>query len=148
MKKITKLNLYQLAKEMPVIPEIEKRGFVGGTFQSSGVTWYTVSEFEQLIDNGDWNGGYVDGWGYTAPDTNKFDVSGLYLSFGDTIRSGITGTPDRIALKILEQIPLLGDYLSYYKEQIDKAWSLIHGDMADMGANNSGLYYIDSHKKY
>jgi hypothetical protein len=46
MKKLAKMNLDQLTKEMPVIPEIEKRGFVGG----EGVISSSVKLIKELAD--------------------------------------------------------------------------------------------------
>jgi hypothetical protein len=58
MKKITKLNLYQLAKEMPVIPEIEKRGFVGGG-DGTQSNPYTQEQWCNMVNQGNFPGGYV-----------------------------------------------------------------------------------------
>lgn len=68
MKKLTKKSLDELARTMPRIGKIEQRSFIGGGNGSKEMP-YTVEEFDYLSDNGLWNGGYVDGWGYTGAET-------------------------------------------------------------------------------
>ena len=39
---------------------------------SNGNQWYTVEEAEQLMNTGNWVGGYVIGWGYVLPEVTIF----------------------------------------------------------------------------
>lgn len=57
MKTITKKSLDELAKEMPVLSEMDLRGMVGGT----GV--FTEKEFWSMYLTNKWEGGEVEGWG-------------------------------------------------------------------------------------
>ena len=67
MRKLTRRNLDELAKEMPVIGEIEQRIFVGGG-DGSVYNPYTQFEYDCMLYSGSWNGGYVEGWGYVGDD--------------------------------------------------------------------------------
>ena len=58
MKQLSRKNLDELAKVMPVISEMEQRSFIGGgsgTFTDP----YTEEEYERMIASGTWEGGYV-----------------------------------------------------------------------------------------
>lgn len=66
MKKLTRKTLDDLAKEMSVINKSGQRSFIGrgdGTQNNP----YTESEFNNMVSSGIWDGGYVEGWGYTYP---------------------------------------------------------------------------------
>ena len=65
MKKLTRKNLDELAKVMPVLSETEQRMFVGGS--GNGYV-YTYDEFQYMLSSGNWNGGEVAGYGYISPD--------------------------------------------------------------------------------
>lgn len=58
MKKLTRKNLSELAKTLPVIEKDVQSSFVGGgdgTYKNP----YTMGEIEPLINNGTFKGGYV-----------------------------------------------------------------------------------------
>lgn len=57
MKTITKRSLDELAKEMPVLSEMDLRGMVGGTGT------FTEEEFLSMYITNEWEGGQVEGWG-------------------------------------------------------------------------------------
>lgn len=57
MKTITKRSLDELAKEMPVLSEMDLRGMVGGTGT------FTEEEFWSMYITNEWEGGQVEGWG-------------------------------------------------------------------------------------
>lgn len=67
MKKLTRKVLNDFAKEAHIINENEQRSFIGGG-DGTANNPYTKSEFDYMISNGIWQGGYVEGWGYTYPD--------------------------------------------------------------------------------
>lgn len=58
MRKLTRKNLDELAKVMPVISEVEQRMFVGGGIGTLDDP-YTMEEFERMLVSGTWEGGYV-----------------------------------------------------------------------------------------
>lgn len=83
-RKLTVESLAELAERMPVLDENLQRCLIGGgngTLEDP----YTVEEYDQMVASGTWNGGYVDGWGYTFSDvtvtgsqgsSNNNDISG------------------------------------------------------------------------
>ncbi|MDD4399882.1 MAG: hypothetical protein PHS01_10100 [Dysgonamonadaceae bacterium] len=84
MRKLTRKNLDELAKVMPILNENIQRSFIGGGAGTQEDP-YTESEYDQMVASGTWNGGYVDGWGYTFSDltitgsqgsSNNNDTSG------------------------------------------------------------------------
>ena len=59
MKKLTKKNLSELAKTMPVIEESLQMSYVGGG-NGTSANPYTKVEFDSMLSNDNWNGGYVE----------------------------------------------------------------------------------------
>jgi hypothetical protein len=57
MKKITKSDLKGLTEKFFVLTGEQQRSVVGGVTQDQCDSWY-----------GNWPGGYVDGWGWVAPE--------------------------------------------------------------------------------
>ncbi len=83
-RKVTKMTLDEMAKTMPVLTEQEMReciGCSGYSYQWSG-SMYTISEAESMANNGTWQGGFVEGWGY-IPSNNSPD-SGSGSTGGDS----------------------------------------------------------------
>ena len=76
--------LDELAKTMPVIRREEQYSFVGG---GSGIANdpYTVAEFESMCAYGTWNGGYVEGWGYTYPEITCTGGYGSNGNYGNSV---------------------------------------------------------------
>ncbi len=71
MKTVTRKGLDELAKIMPVLSEMEQRSFIGGTeYPPSGshTQPYTWEEYDRMVASGNWNGGYIIGFGYMSPD--------------------------------------------------------------------------------
>lgn len=67
MKKITRKNLDELMVSMPIISEIQQKTYIGGG-DGSPNNPYTVEQYDFLCSIGVWQGGYVEGWGYTSPE--------------------------------------------------------------------------------
>ncbi|HMM18643.1 MAG TPA: hypothetical protein PKC47_14150, partial [Petrimonas sp.] len=67
-------SLNELAIMMPTLNEIQQKTFIGGG-DGSQYSPYTIAEFDAMCASGNWNGGYVEGWGYTFPDVI---ISGSY----------------------------------------------------------------------
>ena len=102
MKKLTRKNLDELAKVMPVLSETEQRMFVGGNSGGipggSDMGTYTWDQYWSMSESGIWTGGIVDGYGYISPEatitadgkiTSSF--SGLSNDFVWAEGVGITG---------------------------------------------------------
>lgn len=65
MKKLTRKNLDELAKTLPVIEKKNQTAFVGGGSGTSADP-YTQGEFDNMCSQGTWRGGFVSGWGYVS----------------------------------------------------------------------------------
>lgn len=74
MKKLTRKSLNELAKTMPVIEESLQMSYVGGG-NGTSANPYTQAEFDNMLSNDNWNGGYVEGMGYVATNTYIYGSS-------------------------------------------------------------------------
>ena len=85
MKKLTKKNLSELAKTMPVIEESLQMSYVGGG-NGTSANPYTQEEYESMVSSGIWNGGYVENWGYTFPEVtvSSYDPNNLPKTWVDS----------------------------------------------------------------
>lgn len=70
-RKITRLTLDELAKEMPVLSESMQATLVGG----SGT--FTEKQYNSMLISGTWQGGYVEDWGYISS-MGDVTISGSY----------------------------------------------------------------------
>ncbi len=61
-KKLKKLKINKMS-EFPVIGDQEQMMMKGG---------YTITEAEQMMNNGTWTGGYVDGLGYVGTEVTVY----------------------------------------------------------------------------
>lgn len=93
MKKLTRKSLNELAKTMPVIEESLQMSYVGGG-NGTSANPYTQAEFDNMLSNDNWNGGYVEGMGYVATNTYIYgssvysgSVSQMYYTFPDYVTS-------------------------------------------------------------
>lgn len=68
MRKLTRKSLEELAKTLPVIEDRFQKSYVGGG-DGTSTSPYTAAEFDNMLSEGSWNGGYVDGMGYVGNDT-------------------------------------------------------------------------------
>lgn len=82
MKKVGRLNLAVLAEKMSQIDKDDLCSFVGGQNK------YTIEEYYEMIANGTWYGGFVEGWGYTCSD---FVIDGKNPDY-DFYRNQVEGT--------------------------------------------------------
>ena len=88
MRQLTRKNLDELAKEMPVISEIQQKAFIGGG-NGTSTSPYTAAEYTALCASGTWDGGYVDGWGYVL---QEVVVTGSYSGSENNYSSGSNGS--------------------------------------------------------
>ncbi len=106
MRKLTRKNLDELAKVMPVISEVEQRMFVGGNSgeipggmpNGPDAECYTWEQYWSMVSSGTWTGGFVDGYGYIMPEititadgTITSSFSGLSMGFIPIEGVGVTG---------------------------------------------------------
>ena len=105
MKKLTRKNLDELAKVMPVLSETEQRMFVGGGSGTASDP-YTMEEFESMLISGTWEGGFVQDYGAVLQgivvDGSSYKVSDAvsYLSQNAEVKStGYCAKYVRLALE-------------------------------------------------
>ena len=92
MKKLSRKNLDELAKMMPVLSETEQRMFVGGS--GNGYV-YSNEEFQILYLSGNWKGGEVEDLGYIS--ANGIPTDGLQVGMNGWFGSYYIGpTPDHV----------------------------------------------------
>lgn len=68
MRKLTRKSLEELAKTLPKIEKSFQMSYIGGG-DGTSTSPYTAAEFDNMLSEGSWNGGYVDGMGYVGNDT-------------------------------------------------------------------------------
>ena len=85
-RKLTHKSLDELALIMPVLSEDSQRRYVGGGDGSEGNP-FTIGEYDGMVSSGTWNGGYVEGWGYTFGD---LEVTGSISGS----QNGVSGSYD------------------------------------------------------
>ena len=71
---MTRKSLDELAKTLPVIEEASQIHYVGGG-DGSPDNPYTQFEYNTMLNNSNWNGGYVEGIGYVANDVYVYGSS-------------------------------------------------------------------------
>lgn len=101
MRKLTKASLSELAESKEIISFREQKSYVGG---GSGTRHapYSIEEYNSLIDNSNWNGGWVlkdqDSApiyiGGTQTDTEESNNGGTDFSGGTKYDSGTDGNGD------------------------------------------------------
>ncbi|WP_289198986.1 hypothetical protein [Bacteroides acidifaciens] len=113
MRKVTRKSLDELAKVMPVLSEMEQRSFIGGTeYPPSGshTQPYTWEEYDRMVASGNWNGGYIVGFGYMSPDvvitgdqrtTSSFSGTALGYMYVSTAIAKRFGTDIQTAGEVL-----------------------------------------------
>ena len=95
MKKLTRKSLDELAKTMPVIEESLQMSYVGGG-NGTSANPYTQAEFDNMLSNDNWNGGYVEGMGYVATNTYIYDkciIHFLIMSPRSPLQGGTDFSP-------------------------------------------------------
>jgi len=140
MKKLKKLSLKQMEGEMAMIGSDEQRFFVGG----SGVV-YSFSDYEQMVANGTWTGGEVEGMGYigyTASDVKVYSGSGAYYTGSELIDNMTNEGLNQIASIIWGEVPMLGSYVSFLSDEM----ATRNGDFANVlwsnGYSNDAICYV------
>ena len=131
MKKLTKKNLSELAKTMPVIEESLQMSYVGGG-NGTSANPYTKVEFDSMLSNDNWNGGYVEGMGYVAPNTYIYGNSVYwgsesqdYYTFPDYVTSLSSDGLNQMAESLAGAIPGVGSYTAYLSQELGDRKSVV-----------------------
>ncbi|MDR1503602.1 MAG: hypothetical protein LBT43_14240 [Prevotella sp.] len=66
MRKLTRLDVEALKKEMPVLDEAFQRSIYGGCGSYNGGYVYSMEQYESMLASGSWTGGTVEGVGYIS----------------------------------------------------------------------------------
>ena len=85
-RKLTRKSLDELALIMPVLSGDVQRRYVGGG-DGSKENPFTEEEYDSMVNAGTWDGGYVEGWGYTFGD---LEVTGSISGS----QNGVSGSYD------------------------------------------------------
>lgn len=101
MRKLTKASLSELAESKEIISFREQKSYVGGGTGTRNDP-YSIEEYNSLIDNSNWNGGWVlkdqDSIpiyvGGTQADTEESDNGGTDFSGGTKYNGGTDGNGD------------------------------------------------------
>lgn len=86
---------------------------------------YTKVEFDSMLSNDNWNGGYVEGMGYVAPNTYIYgnsvywgSVSQDYYTFPDYVTSLSSDGLNQMAESLAGAIPGVGSYTAYLSQEL------------------------------
>lgn len=145
MKKLTRKSLDELAKTMPVIEESLQMSYVGGG-NGTSANPYTQAEFDNMLSNDNWNGGYVEGMGYVATNTYIYgssvysgSVSQMYYTFPDYVTSISSTGWDRFLSEAVGLTPL-GSLVSHVSQDITNMELSILRELLEKGYNASSSF--------
>lgn len=108
MRKLTKASLSELAESKEIISFSEQRNYVGGG-NGSEQDPFTAIEFRELVDQGNWTGGWVTGvsnMGYQVVNTGgtyKHYVTGNILTIGGSSEIYDGGTSGKMKFYTVKQ---------------------------------------------
>lgn len=98
--------------------------YVGGG-NGTSANPYTKVEFDSMLSNDNWNGGYVEGMGYVAPNTYIYgnsvywgSVSQDYYTFPDYVTSLSSDGLNQMAESLAGAIPGVGSYTAYLSQEL------------------------------
>lgn len=148
MKKLTRKSLDELAKTLPVIEEASQIHYVGGG-DGSPDNPYTQFEYNTMLNNSNWNGGYVEGIGYVTNDvyihgssTYPGQTSQDYYTFPDYVTSISANGANQVAGAILDGLPGAGIAFSYYTQEIGDMTRDIQNELLKKGYDGSSSFTI------
>lgn len=155
MKKLTKKSLDELAQTLPVIEEAKQKTYVGGG-DGTRDSPYTAHEFEVMLNNDSWQGGFVEGMGYVANDKyvygaykSPFTVEQNFYTYSDYLESLSSGTIKNILKEILSGgaglLPPLGVIVSvanYLQGQYDDMIRDVKSELSNMGCTGTSCIDI------
>lgn len=148
MRKLTRKNLDELAKTLPVIEKSFQMIYVGGG-DGTSVSPYTAVEFEGMFSSNNWNGGYVEGMGYVANDVYVYgdstypgQTSQNYYTFPDYVTSLSMDGVNQVAESILSEIPIIGTAFSYYSQEIGDMTRDIQSELLSKGYDGDSSFTV------
>lgn len=113
--------------------------------------YYTQDQYENMANNGAWNGGYVEGWGYVGKDFNAFSGSGDYYTFPDYLRSSSTPAWKHFTEKVIDDLldkwgPTSGlnMYRNYLNERMDNINNEMQGRLLELGYDRTANFFVGS----
>lgn len=117
--------------------------------------YYTMDQFDDMINNGTWNGGYVEGWGYVGKDNNIFSGEGDYYTFPDYLRSSSTPAWKHFADTLLDKIiepwdgtSYTNTYRKYMEQRIDNINYEMQARLLEMGYDRSANLFVGTKPIY
>ena len=124
----------------------------GNGTPNSNVHYYTQEEYDTMVANGTWNGGYVEGWGYIGNDVNAFSGVGEYCTFPEYLRSSSNDLwnifVDKVVAMVLTKIhkglPVVKDYTDYLEKQINQVHNDMQADLLIKGYDASSNLFVGS----
>lgn len=124
----------------------------GGSNGSSNVYYYTQEEYDTMVANGTWNGGYVQGWGYVGKDVNAFSGVGEYCTFPEYLRNSSNDVWDvfvdkivgMVLTKIHKGLPVVKEYTDYLEDRINQVHNEMQADLLIKGYDASSNLFVGS----
>ena len=121
-------------------------------FDKDGDGKITQEEYDTMVANGTWNGGYVEGWGYIGNDVNAFSGVGEYCTFPEYLRSSSNDLwnifVDKVVAMVLTKIhkglPVVKDYTDYLEKQINQVHNDMQADLLIKGYDASSNLFVGS----
>lgn len=90
MKKLTRKSLDEMARTLPRISEIKQCSFIGGGTGTKDDP-FTEQEFNGMLENGSWFGGFVQDMGYVGmdititPNGSSTPMNGQFVNAADLL---------------------------------------------------------------
>lgn len=118
-----------------------------GNYYGNKKDHYTEEEYWDMVNNGTWDGGVVDGWGYTYPDINvySFPGNGDYYTFPEYISGSMDNFDyifDSILNKLIGIVPVIGQIENQVEEAIGRLNDVIQADLLNKNYNKNDIFYI------
>ncbi|MDD2283958.1 MAG: hypothetical protein PHQ11_00955 [Paludibacter sp.] len=147
MRKLTRKSLDELAKTLPVIEKNFQTSFIGGGSGTSADP-YTAAEFDSMLSNNNWNGGYVEGMGYVANEVYAYGNSTYpgqtsqqyFMNLSDFILSQSVAELDIWASTVMSFIPGVSQMTDQYTTRHENMMRDIQADLLDKGYTNSDSF--------
>ena len=119
--------------------------YVGGG-NGTSANPYTQAEFDSMLSNDNWNGGYVEGMGYVATNAYIYGssvytgaVSQIYYTYTDYVASISCTGWDRALSTLVGFLPG-GSLISYVAQDITNMELSILGELSEKGYDASSSF--------
>lgn len=118
----------------------------------TGKTIYSWEKMVDMLNNGSWCGGMVDGMGYVGEQTTIFSPSnfgtGAYYTFSEYMRSIETNYGEHFLNTITGCVPILGDISVYGMGAINSVLQKLSGDLLEAGYVANSPIYTDIYQNF